>query len=76
MRFAPLKLGAKNWLRRPPDAGPRLANLFTLVENACQSGVDIDAYLVDLLTRLPASSIRRLSDRRRAAGNARGTDAR
>ena len=45
-----------------PDAGPRLANLFTLVENGRQAGVDIEAYLLDLLTRLPAHSVRRLSD--------------
>lgn len=59
----PLKLGAKNWLFiGHPDAGPRLANLFTLVENGRQAGVDIEAYLIDLLTRLPAHSIRRLGD--------------
>lgn len=59
----PLKLGAKNWLFiGHPGAGPRLANLFTLVENARQAGVDIEAYLTDLLTRLPGSSIRRLGD--------------
>lgn len=59
----PLKLGAKNWLFiGHPDAGPRLANLFTLVENCRQAGVDIEAYLIDLLTRLPAHSIKRLGD--------------
>jgi transposase len=59
----PLKLGAKNWLFvGHPDAGPRLANLFTLVENCRQAGIDIETYLIDLLTRLPAHSIRRLDD--------------
>ena len=59
----PLKVGAKNWLfLGHPDAGPRLANLFTLVENARQAGIDIEAYLTDLLTRLPAHSVRRLGD--------------
>jgi transposase len=59
----PLKLGAKNWLFiGHPDAGPRLANLFTLVENGRQAGIDIEAYLLDLLTRLPAHSIQRLGD--------------
>ena len=54
----PLKLGAKNWLFiGHPEAGPRLANLFTLVENGRQAGVDIEAYVIDLLTRLPAHSI-------------------
>jgi transposase len=59
----PLKLGAKNWLFiGHPDAGPRLANLFTLVENCRLAGVDPEAYLIDLLTRLPAHSMQRLSD--------------
>ena len=59
----PLKLGAKNWLFvGHPDAGPRLAHLFTLVENARQAGLDIEAYLLDLLTRLPTHSVRRLGD--------------
>lgn len=59
----PLKLGAKNWLFiGHPDAGPRLAHLFTLVENARQAKVDIEAYLIALVSRLPASSIRRLGD--------------
>ena len=59
----PLKLGAKNWLFvGHPQAGPRLAHLFTLVENARQARVDIETYLIDLVSRLPASSIRRLSD--------------
>ena len=59
----PLKLGAKNWLFiGHPDAGPRLANLFTLVENCRQAGIDIEAYLIDLVTHLPAHSILRLSD--------------
>ncbi len=57
----PLKLGAKNWLFvGHPDAGPRLAHLFTLVENARQTGVDVEAYLTDLLTQLPDHSVRRL----------------
>ena len=59
----PLKVGAKNWLFvGHPDAGPRLANLFTLVENARQAGVDIEAYLTALLTHLPDHSVRRLGE--------------
>ncbi len=50
----PLKLGAKNWIQiGHPKAGPRLANLFTLVENCRQEGLDPEAYLIDLITRLP-----------------------
>ncbi len=59
----PLKLGAKNWrFVGHPDAGPRLANLFTLVENARQAGVDVEAYLTALLTHLPDHSVRRLGE--------------
>lgn len=50
----PLKIGAKNWLQiGHPKAGPRLANLFTLVENCRLAGVDPEAYLVDIIARLP-----------------------
>jgi len=56
-----VKLGAKHWrFVGHPDAGPRLAHLFTLVENARQAGVDVEAYLTALLTELPDHSVRRL----------------
>lgn len=46
----PLKLGAKNWLFiGHPSAGDRLANLFTLVENCRQEGIDPEAYLIDVI---------------------------
>jgi transposase len=49
-----LKIGAKNWLFiGHPDAAPRLACLFTLVENCRLVGVDPETYLVDLIARLP-----------------------
>ena len=49
----PLKLGAKNWQAiGHPSAGPRLANLFSLVENCRQEGIDPEAYLIDIITRL------------------------
>jgi len=55
--------GAKHWLVvGHPDAGPRLANRCTLVENARQAGVDVEAYLTALLTELPAHSVRRLGE--------------
>ena len=57
----PLKISAKNWLFiGHPRAGPRLANLFTLVENCRLLKLDPERYLVDLLGRLadhPASKI-------------------
>jgi transposase len=50
----PLKLGAKNWIAiGHPSAGPRLAKLFTLVENCRQAGIDPEAYLIDIIARLP-----------------------
>jgi len=50
----PLKLGAKNWLQiGDPSAGPRLANLFTLVENCRLLGLDPERYLIDVIARLP-----------------------
>lgn len=50
----PLKIGAKNWLYiGDPSAGPRLANLFTLVENCRLLGLDPERYLIDLIARLP-----------------------
>ncbi|HYN64037.1 MAG TPA: transposase, partial [Candidatus Limnocylindrales bacterium] len=50
----PLKMGVNNWQWiGHPKAGPRLANLFTLIENCRQVGADVAAYLSDLITRLP-----------------------
>lgn len=63
----PLKLGAKNWLHiGHPSAGPRLANLFTVVENCRLLGFDAEAYLIDIIARLsdhPASRVSELLPR-------------
>ena len=49
----PLKIGAKNWgFIGHPNAGPRLANLFTLVENCRREGIDPETYLVDIIGRV------------------------
>lgn len=60
----PLKIGARNWLFiGDPKAGPRLANLFTLVENCRLLDLDPERYLLDLLGRLadhPAAKITEL----------------
>jgi transposase len=59
----PLKVGAKNWLQiGHPKAGPRLANLFTVVENCRLAGVDPEAYLVDLIARLPDHPMKRIAE--------------
>ncbi|MFA5265327.1 MAG: IS66 family transposase [Opitutaceae bacterium] len=57
----PLKLGAKNWLQiGHPDSGSRLANLFTLVENCRQEGIDPEAYLIDIIARLLDHPMKRI----------------
>lgn len=70
----PLKIGARNWLFvGDPKAGPRLANLFTLVENCRLSNIDPERYLIDLIGRLadhPASKIAQLLPHHWAAGEA------
>lgn len=49
----PIKLGEANWLFiGAPTAGPRLAHLFTLVENCRLVGVNPEAYLIDVIIRL------------------------
>lgn len=59
----PLKLGAKNWLQiGHPDAGSRLANLFTVVENCRQVGIDPEGYLNDVIARLPGFPAARLTE--------------
>lgn len=59
----PLKLGAKNWLAvGHPNAGPRLANLFTVVENCRLLGLDPEAYLIDLIARLPGHPASRVAE--------------
>jgi transposase len=72
----PLKLGMRNWLFiGHPDAGPRLANLFTLLENCRQASVEPEAYLIALVTALGRGARPALDDwlprawqRRRADG--------
>jgi len=60
----PLKVGARNWqFIGHPSAGPRLANLFTLVENCRLLEIDPERYLIDLIGRLgdhPAAKIAEL----------------
>ncbi len=72
----PLKLGMRNWLFiGHPDAGPRLANLFTVLENCRQAGVEPEAYLIDLIAALASRTSCAIADwlprvwqRRRADG--------
>jgi len=59
----PLKLGARNWGHiGHPNAGPRLANLFTLVENCRREGLDPEAYLVDIIARILDHPMKRIAE--------------
>jgi transposase len=50
----PSKLGMKNWLFvGHPEAGQRAAILYTIVQNCKNHQVDPQAYLTDVLERLP-----------------------
>lgn len=53
----PVKLGAKNWLFfGSQNAGHNAATIYTLVENCRRHGVPVEAYLRELLTRLPGQT--------------------
>ena len=50
----PSKLGMKNWLFvGHPEAGQRTAIIYTIIQNCKNYGVDPQAYLIDVLERLP-----------------------
>ena len=50
----PAKLGQKNWLFiGNGESGRKCAILYTIVENCRLLGIDVRAYLTDVLTRLP-----------------------
>ena len=53
----------KNWLAvGHPNAGPRLANLFALVENCRLEGIDPEAYLIEIIARLPDHPMKRIAE--------------
>lgn len=59
----PLKIGAKNWLHiGHPSAGPRLARLFSLIENCRLEGIDPERYLTDIITRLLDHPLSRITE--------------
>jgi hypothetical protein len=59
----PLKIGAKNWgVIGHPNAGPRLANLFTLVENCRREQIDPETYLVDIIGRILDHPMKRVAE--------------
>ncbi len=59
----PLKLGAKNWLFiGSPQAGPRAAVMFTLIENCRMAGINPQEYLTDLLGRIDDHPLSRIDE--------------
>ena len=59
----PIKLGAKNWLFiGHPNAGPRAAMMFTLVENCRMLGINPEAYIIDVLSRVDDHPMKRISE--------------
>ncbi len=59
----PLKLGAKNWLFLGSDAGgERAATFYTLIRTAKLNGVEPEAYLREILTRIGEHPINRLDE--------------
>ena len=59
----PLKLGAKNWLFLGSDAGgERAAIFYTLIRSAKLNGVEPEAYLRQVLTRIGEHPINRLDE--------------
>jgi len=52
----PLKLGAKNWLFfGSKNAGHAAAKIFTVVENCRRHGIEPEAYLAEMLNKLPVT---------------------
>lgn len=59
----PLKLGAKNWLFLGSDAGgERAAIFYTLIRTARLNGVEPEAYLREVLTRIGEHPINRIDE--------------
>lgn len=57
----PLALGRKNYLFAGSDAGGRrAAAIYTLIETARMNGLDPEAYLTTVLTRIPQHPINRI----------------
>jgi transposase len=59
----PLALGRKNWLFAGSDAGgQRAAAIYTLIESAKLGGLDPQAYLTAVLSRIADHPINRIED--------------
>jgi transposase len=59
----PLTLGRKNWVFAGSDeGGHRAAAMYTLIETAKLNGLDPEAYLANVLSRIAAHPINRIAD--------------
>jgi hypothetical protein len=73
----PLALGRKNWMFAGSDAGGRrAATLYTILQTATLNGLDPEAYIRDVLARIPDHRINRIDEllpwNRACAGMPRG----
>ena len=61
--FRALALGRKNYLFAGSDAGgERAAAIYSLIGTAKLNGIDPEAYLRDVLTRIAAHPVNRIDD--------------
>jgi len=59
----PIKLGAKNWLFvGHENAGPRMAKMYTLVENCRMLDLNPEEYLIDVLARVDDHPLSRIEE--------------
>ena len=62
-QIRPAALGRKNWLLCGSDAGgERAAAFYTLIRTARLNGVEPEAWLIDVVTRIGAHPINRLDE--------------
>jgi hypothetical protein len=53
----PSAIGKKNWLfMGDAKSGDRAATFYTLIGNCHREGINAEAYLTDILTRLPSAT--------------------
>ena len=59
----PIAVGRRNWTFAGSDrGGERAAAIYTLIETAKLNGVDPQAWLADVLARLPDHPAKRITD--------------
>jgi transposase len=62
-QIRPLKVGAKNWLFAGSDTGGvRAAAFYTIIRTAVLNGIEPEAYLTDVITRIGSHPINRLAE--------------